>query len=104
MSNSKSNNQSKRKRQDPPRVETPYNPGVESPYKLTWWKKILHAINLCPTALGQDSKKVVVQEKQAEGEACPTPIDCDIFYNFMLSETKLSSDITSQSFQKVYFS
>ena len=92
-------NKNKRKRQKPPLMEGPYNTGVESSFKPGWWKKFLHAINFCPTNLGQNSKKVLVQERQAEGEGHPSPIDCDIFYNFMLAETKLPAELQPPPFQ-----
>ena len=105
------NNSSKRKRQDPPRIsqDAPFNSGVETTYKLAWWKKVLHAINVCPTTLGEEgSKRVLVHERGGEGFKLepPTPIDCDVFYNFMLSDTKLAADNVTSSlpFHQVYYS
>ncbi|XP_063679754.1 pleckstrin homology domain-containing family G member 7-like isoform X7 [Bolinopsis microptera] len=95
------NNSSKRKRQDPPRItqDPPFNSGVEATYKLVWWKKVLHAINVCPTTLGEEGSKKVLARERGEGFKLepPAPIDCDVFYNFMLSDTKFAADNVTSS-------
>lgn len=115
-------NGGKRRRRSPPLVtlshDTVIVPAGDPSFKLSWWKKLLHAINVCPTTLGHSSKKVVTRETRAEEGSCHDvsrgyrddgvrssqdndPIDCDIFYNFMLSETKMTSGISSRSSQQV---